>query len=126
MAFSKNLASYNDIARVLTAAQAAGGGRITLGDRGKATRWRHRAYYYRKLLRDLSASGLTPFDDMTLSLEGNAVLIEFSRVEGTLTTLDGQPLDLPEAPSIPLSDAEEDALFEEARRFALNLGDEDE
>lgn len=100
MPLTENLASYEDVQRVLDAAQIKGGAVYALKTRKEAVRWRLRAYAYRKLLirAEQRRLGLptfpvsTPYDTMFLSVEENKVRIVFNRDLGTLTDLVGNNL----------------------------------
>lgn len=132
MGLSRNIHSYDDIRAVLDAALAEGGGRYTLATPGQAVYWRARAYYFRKLLYNLAEERLanapgmtpsTPYDQMKLTLEEGtgSVLIQFIKPQGTLTRLDGTPIEL-RTKAEP--DEEIDALVAEAERLAQEHGEE--
>lgn len=100
MGLSKNLAHYDDIEAVLSAAYAEGGG--TYSPPTNVTRWIQRAYTYRKLLSEKLQSQLPPgsiartnYDTMTLKKHtvGNAVEITFrsSLPLGTFQPIGGKP-----------------------------------
>lgn len=133
MPMSKNVSAYYDVGQVLTAARKEGGGMYDLGTPKAATHWRMRAYYYRTLLADADARAhagvpgympTTEWDDMTLTLQGSAVVIEFGTVKGTLTNLQGKPLEVkPLKKATPLIKADDDEdLYEQARRLAEEKG----
>lgn len=108
----KNPNEYADIAAVLDAVLPRGGGTYTLPTYAGAIRWAQRAYNLRKALRELSAETRLPgqapytkYDDMTLKVEKphenksepHVVRIEFKRLQGILTDLEGnvvEPLGL--------------------------------
>lgn len=106
-----NLAQFSDVAAVLDAALANGGGRYELPTPGKAIKWRQRAYTLRKTLSKLDAqkklkllgaSPSTPYDQMYLRIEPHdrcVVLIEILKPEGRLTTLEGAPLEAGPTPA---------------------------
>jgi hypothetical protein len=83
MTLSKKLATYTHIKTVLDA--VVDGGRdatYTLPTERDAMRWRHEAYYYRKLLLERGAT--TPYDNMTFRIEGPTVHIIFNKATGVL------------------------------------------
>lgn len=136
MAQTTNIHMYVDVAQVLDAALAAGGALYKLEDRKAAIRWRFRAYYYRALLMKEQAKLLpegatprTPYDHLTINLEGNGCKIEIIHPTGQLTSLDGKPLDVakPAIAAPYISSEEEDELLATARRLMGNLplGDDD-
>ena len=127
MALSKNINSYNDIRRVLETVLARGGSaRYRTETKAQATRWRLRAYMYRKLLQQqaLEAAGdlpgytpTTPYDDMILRLDDTDVLIAFDgqAIPGEL--LDESGAKLPLVDNKPHID-EDDPLLLEAMKLA--------
>ncbi len=104
MPLSTSIHSYLDVVQVLSAAREAGGGVYHLDTPGKATSWRQRAYYYRKLLARADAAkhgnvpGYSPstiWDDLNLTIDPTnpaAVRIQFSVIEGKLEGLGGESL----------------------------------
>lgn len=123
MGMPKTLGGYADVREVLDKAMAAGGARYRLPTPGKATVWRHRANYFRKLLRDLDAETkslipgaaiTTPYDSVLLRIEGCDVVIEMIKPEGELILSSGESAELSAEPF-------NDTLEEEARRFAEML-----
>lgn len=100
MPLPKQSSRYPDIRQTLDFAIANNGARYTLKASGKATHWRMRAYYFRKLLfNELNAANIgptvgTPYDGVILKIDPadpKTVIIEINSAErtGTLTTLDG-------------------------------------
>lgn len=86
---------FADVAAVLDAAIAAGGATYKLPSKGKAIRWRQRAYSLRTLLLKQDAArkapGIaptSPYDSMFLRLlesDPSVVIIETRQPEGVLT-----------------------------------------
>ncbi len=71
--------------------------RYILPDVASATKFRHRANYFRKLV---SEAGDHRFDLFTLRLVDNAVIFERLRMEGRLETLTGEQVPvIPEPPN---------------------------
>lgn len=94
MPFSKNLSSYVEMKNVLEMARKAGGGEYELATRGQAIQWRQKAHFYRGLLYNLEAAKMgsipgfvpsTPWDDMSLELRDNVVIISFGKPKGKFT-----------------------------------------
>lgn len=121
MALSRDLFTYADVRQVLEAALNVNGAVYTLPSPSAAMRWRQRAYYYRKLLREHLSEQAgypceTPFDMMRLTIPkgSSAVEINFTPLTpGVLTTPDGKP--------IALAGPEEDKLAVEAAQFLETL-----
>src|SRR5688500_6670677 len=98
----KSPAQFSDVASVLDAALAAGGGLYRLPTEKKAIRWRHRAYSLRALLQRLDHArkqhiepGTSAYDQMILRIDERdpcVVRIETIKAEGQLTGLDSRPL----------------------------------
>lgn len=134
MPLPKSLNSYFDIQRALEAARTVGGGLVQCNSRGAATRWRQRAYYYRKLLAHnqvakhphiLGFQSTTEWDDMHLTLEGNNVRIAFGNFGFSLVGPDGQVLAMDVArpePSSPDSEVKLD-LNDPLVAMALELAE---
>jgi len=102
MPLSKNLNTYYDVAQVLVSLRQIGGGFYELNTHGEAVMWRSRAYYYRSLLGKADRERLgnvpgyapvTDWDDMFLTVIDTKVKVEFGRLKGTLTGLDGASLE---------------------------------
>lgn len=97
---------FSDVAAVLDAALAAGGGLYKLPTSGKAIRWRQRAYMLRSLLLKIdermkqgTVPASTPYDNLVLRIRDDdplTVRIEIEQPEGILTTLNSTPLELKE------------------------------
>lgn len=134
MPLSKSIHMYHDIAQALTSARAAGGAIFRAETAGKATAWRQRAYYYRKLLAAADEAkhaavpgyyGSTEWDDVTLTIDPSdptAVRIEFGVVRGQLEALDGSTISsAPVATKKPKRTAEDEALLEIAKNFAVEI-----
>lgn len=134
MPLSKSIHMYHDIAQALTSARAAGGAVFRAETAGKATAWRQRAYYYRKLLAQADEAkhaavpgyfGSTEWDDVTLTIDSadpTAVRIEFGVVRGQLEALDGSTISsAPVAAKKPRLTAEDEALLEIAKNFAVEI-----
>lgn len=98
MGFPKHSSSFADIREVIDFALANDGARYTLPDGGKATHWRQRFYYVRKLMRREFAESnvgpiVTPYDNVILTVAPDdpaTVVITINRAKGTLTTLSGE------------------------------------
>lgn len=99
MPLTTNINAYADVAAVLVAAQEQNGGVYTLDTKSDAIRWRARAYQYRKLL--FERDGFTLYDTMVLTIRDETkVFIEFRKGgPGTLTSLDGEKVEV-EEPSV--------------------------
>lgn len=67
-----NLGKYHDIKQILDAALAGGGGKVECTTPGAATKWRHRAYAFRKAYRE-EGDGTSPWDGLTLVLDTDPV-----------------------------------------------------
>lgn len=122
--------SYADVKQVLDAALAAGGGRYRLDTKGKASRWRHRAYTFRKILQELDlerkrelpgAVPTTPYDKMWLAIAKDdpcVVEIKPAQPSGQLTDANGNPISLASIPD----DVQPDELDFEALELLRELG----
>jgi hypothetical protein len=136
MPLSTSIHSYLDVVQVLSAAQEAGGGVYHLDTPGKATSWRQRAYYYRKLLARADAakhgnvpgySPSTPWDDLNLTIDptdARAVRIQFSVIEGKLEGLGGESLRVAKptsAPALPAVASEDAELLKIAEGLAVEI-----
>lgn len=119
MGFPRHSSSFADVREVIDFALANDGARYTLPDGGKATHWRQRFYYVRKLMRREFAESnpgpiVTPYDNVILTVEPSepaTVVITINRAKGALSTLDGS------APKI----APVDPLEIEAENFKASL-----
>ena len=110
--------AYSDVRDVLDLARQRGGGVYRLPTAAEAVRWRLRAYTFRKLYRKENG-GYSPYDNMTLRLDGTAVSITINVPLGTFEDLSGE--------AVPVEDKhflEHDELFEEAERLRKELGDD--
>ena len=117
MTTTPTLSTYADVRAVLDAALANGGGRYKLATKAEATRWRFRAYRFRKLLRE-ETDTYTPYDNMLLRVDGPVVFIQTQQITGVLTDLEGKPVEVKE--KHPL---EYDDLLSEALDFSEKLDD---
>lgn len=118
-----------DIKEVLDAAIAAGGGKVTLPTSGEATRWRQRAYEFRKYMR--GDKDWSIYDRITLKKldkESRIIIISVVEQEALFTPVEnGTPIE-------DLSDqfnksqrgrpkaAPKDELLETAQSIARDLG----
>lgn len=141
MSLSNNLETYSDVEKWLNLAVANDGAKFVLTSGPAATRWRQRAYHYRKLVRDANSQtgrvelmNKSPWDGFVIRAEGN--IISIVREEDPVLsamTLDGVPLEAPEltatelldiatGPSAPVSLVETvgDGLTWEQRRDKAN------
>lgn len=141
MGLSRNLGQYTDVQKVfdhfLNSEEDV---HLTFPTRAAATRWRSRAYQYRKLLHEQQqkaaqfpgASTSTPYDDMIIrhDRENNPLVVVMTRVslEATITDAEGNPINFEEPPadkpkSTPRSptSTEEDDLEAAAAEFAKSL-----
>lgn len=104
MPLSRSVHMYHDVQLALTSARQAGGAIFRAETPGKATAWRQRAYYFRKLLAEADEAahlnipgytGSTEWDDLTLTIlpsDPTGVRIQFGVVQGKLESLDGGEL----------------------------------
>jgi len=126
MGFPKHSSSFADVREVIDFALANEGARYTLPDGGKATHWRQRFYYVRKLMRREAAEVaigpiVTPYDNVILTVapeDAATVVITINRAKGTLTTLTGAKPKI--APVDPLL-AEADDFTARLRGLRLDL-----
>ncbi len=123
---NKNPNAYADVAAILDAALAMGGGVYTLPSHGRAIRWAHRAYSLRLSLRNIQVllpgqAPSTPYDNIELRVEDlgkdrraepHKVQILLKTAEGVLTDLEGNPLEPMVKTVTPARDKHDDA-FEE-------------
>lgn len=134
MPLSKSIHMYHDVAQAFTSARAAGGAIFRAETPGKATAWRQRAYYYRKLLAAADEAkhaavpgyyGSTEWDDVTLTIDPSdrtAVRIEFGVMRGQLESLDGAAItSAPIEAKKPRLTAEDQALLDIAKNFAVEI-----
>lgn len=112
MSLSNNLETYQDVEKYLNMALANNGARFILTSAPAATRWRQRAYHYRKLVReanayapDVMARGKSPWEGFVIRAEGNIVTIlrEADPVMEAMT-LDGAPIEQEEVNPTELLD----------------------
>lgn len=125
--------AFADVASVLDAAIAAGGGTYTLPTPGKATHWRQRAYTLRKILGEINlkrkgedpgAVATTPYDTLYLRILPSApcdVVIEFNEARGVFKAPDGKVVDL----AAPTPVIKQDDLELEAAELRRSLGLDD-
>ena len=126
MGFPKHSSSFTDVKEVIDFALANDGARYTLPDGGKATHWRQRFYYVRKIMRREFAEGnvgpiVTPYDNVILTVDPNdpaTVVITINKAKGTLTTLDGS---VPKIAAIDPLEAEARALRNSLQGLDLKL-----
>lgn len=126
MGFPQHSSSFADVKEVIDFALANGGARYTLPAQGKATHWRQRFYYVRKLMRREFAQGnagpiVTPYDNVILTvdpLDPSTVVVTINTAKGTLTALDGSRPKV--APINPL-EAEAEDFNKRLRGLALDL-----
>lgn len=126
MPTSKNLRNYDHIRVILDHALTRGGAKYTRQNHADAIRWRLEAYSFRRLLvKSVTKDGVTPptpYDGMYLQVEGATVIINFRTrdelYKGTLTDLDGNPIDQKTVPDAP---EEEDIFAEEAMDLKRKL-----
>jgi len=126
MGFPKHSSSFADVKEVIDFAIANGGARYTLPSGGKATHWRQRFYYVRKIMRRENAEGnvgpiVTPYDNVILTvdpLDAATVVITINTAKGTLATLDGT---VPKVAAIDPLEAEAKALRDSLRGLRLDL-----
>lgn len=144
-----SLVTFTDVDRVLRAAISAEGATFHalsaagLPTPGAGVNWLQRARQYRKLLRERDALltggiGRSEFDNLTLTrgcactkgceaplaCQGHIITIRVeNEIRGHLTTLSGDPIEVPDSP-IPEPDPRTDPLLFEAMeaRRALGLG----
>jgi hypothetical protein len=127
----KSPSQYSDVAKVLDAALAAGGGLYRLPTSGKAIRWRQRAYGLRKLLIEIDekrkqglAPAGSPYDTMILRIHESdpcVVRIETLQPEGELTTLGNAPM--PALPTVTAYDPiDDDPYLEEIKDLVKERG----
>lgn len=120
MPLPKFSARYPDIRQVFDAAIAAGGARYRLNNGGKATNWRQRAYYFRKLLwAELNTNNVgppipTPYEGIRITIdpEDSSVAIihvNSAQLHGEIEGLTGGPVSAP------------DPLLAEAEAFKRKL-----
>lgn len=102
MTRSLNIHTYADVKDVLDAAVTAGGGRVRLQNASKAVNWRHRAYAFRSLM--FKEKGSTPYDDFTLVLDGDSVVIR-RKERAPLEDLEGNPIGFVKEEDTDLMDA---------------------
>lgn len=124
----KTLSQFLDVIPVLDAAIAAGGGRYTLPTSGQAVNWRQRAYTLRSIMRKADQarhdkipgySPSTPYDGINLSIDGEAVVIKLLKIQGSLTSLDGVPVETKE-----IFTADQDPLTNEDQELVKSLIEE--
>lgn len=112
---STDISLYSNERRILDAIVAAGGGTYTLPSPQAATKWRARAYMFRKLFRDLAAEKYanlegfvptTPYDNLVMTIEKGspAVIIRFRSLDGELTDLSGAKLEPASVSSVTQTD----------------------
>lgn len=136
--------AFTDIAPILDAALAAGGGAYRpIGPNGEpsaaaAIKWRHRVYSFRRSLRHQQSQalgpfdiqGTTPYDGIVLTIEeGDPTTVLINKHQsliGRLTTLEGVPIEpVRAAAEATVSGIDDDPLLEQARQQAAELGLED-
>lgn len=103
---SRDLATYHDVEELLEQARLDPKGiQFDLGSKGSALRWRHRAYTFRKLLREQNAeliadlpgaTAATKFDNLVIAVASATVTITKQPHPSNLRTLNGEPLTITE------------------------------
>lgn len=124
MSMSKELATYADVKAVLDAVVAKREPlQYKLPSFKAAHRWRHRFYYFRKLLRAQEAirTGLkdiqlsTPYDGIQVAVvdDKGTLLLKYAEIEGVLTDSKGEPVPIAiDHHTGMVSDPDEDLLNE--------------
>lgn len=144
---SKNLALFVDVQRVVEAALAAGGGQYRLPTSGAATHWRQRFNRFRALLAERDEKnrldgqpGRSKYDDVSITRKcgcplnracqnpdfctGNILLINVTPVRGELFSIDGQPIEIADAPLVDLDIPAETLAVRAAARRILEETDD--
>lgn len=130
MSTIKTIGNFADVRQVLDEALAHGGGTYRLPTRGKAIKWRQRAYTFRSRLREMEAARdvlntgvyTTPYDGLTLridfELDPTLVHIEIIKATGVFTPADGSsPVQLEKRNA----SKEKNKFDEAAREFSAGL-----
>lgn len=122
----KSPSQYSDVAAVLDAALARGGGRYRLPTKGKAVQWRQRAYSLRKALALLDASRkpegvppITPYDQLILQIKDDdpcVVVISIRAPEGVLEDMEGGAV-RPRQTTDLVNDPEQEAILDLVKKL---------
>jgi hypothetical protein len=103
MPMNNRTEAYSDVRDAFNYALVHNGGSYILGDKKLAQRWRHRAYYFRSLIRAQNGTGMSEYDELVVSVREASpdmwgCFIEIlSWNAGTFIPADGRPLE-PVAP----------------------------
>lgn len=142
MPLPRSIHQYSEFQSVLSAARAQSGAVYRVPDPpgkrpgSRATMWRQKAYYYRKLLAEQNALkhgdvpgyvGLSEWDDMLLTVDPRdptAIRIEFGVVTGKLESLSGAALAVERVRPIAerLTTTADADLLDLAEQLALEIG----